>query len=127
MFPLSNQKRQIHNREERLARPVISPGIERQLPHALPLPHNRVPLLLCMLSDHLLDGRLAGRFRFPHHDAAIVVGCRDEGGSGRGAAGECRYYAGCGTAGGGVKDVAGYGVFGCHRGRGLRGENMGGE
>jgi len=60
VFPLLNQKAQVHQREESLPSPIISTSIKRQFPHTASFCHDGIPFLLCFLLDQCLDGRFIG-------------------------------------------------------------------
>jgi hypothetical protein len=119
VLPLPHKKRQHHNRKERLLHPIISPRIEIDLPDTAPPRTRRRRLLLRMFPDQI-PYRRGTNLGVPIRDSAVGIGYCCEGWSGGGAGGlggdaeeGCEDVRG-GTAGGGVEDVAGYGVFGCH-------------
>lgn len=94
-----NPERYLHLGEKRISLTVVGSGIKSDAPYT------RAPL------DQVRNGcAIVGS---PIRDPPVGVRHCREHGRVLGAA-ECRRYARCRPAGGGIEDVAGYGVAGSH-------------
>ena len=74
MFPLSHQKAQLNNREERLPSPIIRPGVKGQPPDTASLGHNTVSVPLRQLGYERCDRGLRRSLGLPVRYPPVGIG-----------------------------------------------------